>query len=1033
MAMVQAAGVLGRTLTLAGLAGASVLSAQAPRNVEPGVRVERLLAPGETHEYQMPLLSGQFFRVVVEQNHLDATVRIRSSEDAVLAEVDNAADRAEPFSLSTVASRSGTYRVEIRLRSRKSTSGKYTLVVEKPRPATADDDKRIAAERYREEADHLLGRGSADSSKGALQLYEKALAVVREIGDRREEAATLARMSDALAWQGDLRPALERAEQALTLWRKEGDRRGEAAALDQVGSSHSDMGDQKRALEYFEQALALRRADGNFHGQAETLNNIAVARGDLGQIPEAIALFTEALELARAAGARFSEAIYLKNRASQFVALGETDRALADFRGALAFFRATGNRREEGVTQYEIGNVLLRRGKAIPALRQYDLALAILREVGDKFFEAFTLNQMGLARLAVHTPRRALPDFQLALELFRASQDRRAEAMVLGNIGRAHLEMGETAEGLKRLRQALPLVQAAEARFLEAIVLEDLARGERAQGDLGAARARVEDALRITESVRESIPAVGMRASFTAVTRDRYDLLIDILMDLHAKQPGKGWDAEALHASERARARSLIELLAEAHIDLREGVDEAMLEKEHSLEAQLETRRREEQQRLAAASSPEPSDSSRRALDALLAEYEDVQGRLRAASPRYAALARPQSLSLKEIREQVLDRETLLLEFELGEERSFVWAATSDTLTSHELPRRAVVEAAARRLYQAWSVGNGIDKAETARRARALSRMLLGSVADQLGDKRLAIVAEGALQYVPFAALPSPSVGSTEAPLIATHEVVSLPSATTLAVLQREASGRSAPGWRVAVIADPVFDRRDPRVLGGGASSGSASNMVDDALMRSMKETGLQRLERLGGSRREAQAISALAGPGESFVALDFQASRTTAIGAEVSSARIVHFASHGLLNSRHPELSGVVLSLVDERGQPKDGFLQARDIYKLKLSADLVVLSACQTALGKDVRGEGLLGLARGFMYAGAPRIVASLWQVPDRATSELMEHFYEGVLKQGLRPAAALRAAQIAIRREKRWASPYYWAAFTLQGDWR
>ena len=1030
MAMVLAAGVFGRALTLAWLAGAPILSAQGPRNLEPGV--ERLLAPGETHAYEIPVASGQFFHVELEQNHLDAMVRIRSSEGAVLAEVENAADRGEPLSLSVVVTRGRIHRVEIQLRSRKSASGRYTLVVEKLRPATPDDDKRIVAERLRGEADHLLARGSADSSKEAMERYEKALTAFREIGDRREEAATLARMSDALAWQGDMRPALERAEQALTLWRTEGDRYGEAAALDQVGCTHSDMGHQKLGLEFLEQALALRRADDNCLGQAETLNNIAVARQSLGQIPEAIALFTEALDLARAAGGRFLEAMALKNRASNRVALGETDRALADFRSALASFRAAGNRREVGVTQYEVGTVLLMKGEATAALRQYGLARAILREVGDKLFEAFTLNQMGLAHLAVHTPRRALADFQLALELFRASQDRRGEAMVLGNIGRAHLEMGETSEGVKLLRQALPLVQATEARFLEAIALEDLARGERAQGDLEAARARVEEALRITESVRESIPAAGMRASFTAVTRDRYDLLIDILMDLHAKQPGEGWDAEALHACERARARSLIELLAEAHIDLREGVDEAMLEKEHSLEAQLETRRREEQQRLTAASSPEPSDSSRRALDALLAEYEDVQGRLRAASPRYAALARPQPLGLKEIREQVLDRDTLLLEFELGERRSFVWAVTSDALSSHELPRRAVIEAAARRLYQAWSVGSGVDEAEAARRASALSRMLLGPVADQLGDKRLAIVAEGALQYVPFAALPSPRGGATAVPLIATHEVLSLPSATTLAVLRREASDRIPPGRRVAVLADPVFDRRDPRVLGGNASSGSVPDVVDDALTRSMQETGLRRLERLNVSRREAQAISALAGPGESFVALDFLASRVVAMGAEVSSARVVHFASHGLLNGRHPELSGVVLSLVDERGHPKDGFLQARDIYKLKLSADLVVLSACQTALGKDVRGEGLLGLARGFMYAGAPRIVASLWQVPDRATSELMKHFYEGVLQRGFRPAAALRAAQIAIRREKRWTSPYYWAAFTLQGDW-
>ena len=666
MAMVRAAGVLGRALTLAWLAGASILSAQGLRNLEPGASVERLLAPGETHEYQILLSSGQFFRLVVEQNHVDLVVRILSAEKALLGAVENAADRAEPLSLSVLVTRGGVHRVEIGLRSRTSRPGSYRLVVGPLRAASADDDERIAAERYRAEADLLLGRGSAESSKGALQLYERALIAFREIGDRREEAATLARMSDALAWQGDLGPALERAEQALALWRAEGDRYGEAAALDQVGLGHAELGDQRLGLEFLEQALVLRRADDNRLGQAETLNNIAVARQSLGQHAEAIALLTEALELDRAAGHRLTEAIDLKNRATSRVALGETDRALADFRSALASFRAAGNRREQGITQYEIGNVLLRRGEATPALRQYGLARAVLQEVGDKFFEAFTLNQTGLARLAVHTPRRALADFQLALELFRASQDRRGEAMVLGNIGRAHLEMGETAEGLNRLRQALPLVQDTGDRFLEAIALEDLARGERAQGNLAAARDRVEEALRITESVRESIPAEGMRASFTAVTRDRYDLLIDTLMDLHAKQPGEGWDAEALHACERARARSLIELLAEAHIDLREGVDESLLEKERSLDARLETRRREEQRRLAGASGTESSDSSRGALDALLSEYEDVQGRLRAASPRYAALSRPQPFGLKEIREQVLDRETLLLEFELG-------------------------------------------------------------------------------------------------------------------------------------------------------------------------------------------------------------------------------------------------------------------------------------------------------------------------------------------------------------------------------
>jgi CHAT domain-containing protein len=199
-----------------------------------------------------------------------------------------------------------------------------------------------------------------------------------------------------------------------------------------------------------------------------------------------------------------------------------------------------------------------------------------------------------------------------------------------------------------------------------------------------------------------------------------------------------------------------------------------------------------------------------------------------------------------------------------------------------------------------------------------------------------------------------------------------------------------------------------------------------------MHESGLQRLERLTGTRREAEEIATLAGRRSSLEALDFQASRSTALGREVASSRIIHFASHGLLNARHPELSGIVLSLVDEKGRPVDGFLQTRDVYKMHLSADLVVLSACQTALGKDIRGEGLLGLSRGFMYAGVPRIVASLWRVPDRATAELMKRFYRGILVEGLRPAAALRAAQNTLRRQRLWSSPYSWAAFTIQGDW-
>jgi CHAT domain-containing protein len=338
--------------------------------------------------------------------------------------------------------------------------------------------------------------------------------------------------------------------------------------------------------------------------------------------------------------------------------------------------------------------------------------------------------------------------------------------------------------------------------------------------------------------------------------------------------------------------------------------------------------------------------------------------------------------------------------------------------------------------------------------AAAVSRMLFGGVADQLihewRGNRLAIVADGALEYLPFAALPLPDLrpASTRGPavsarqrpssipLAARHEIVRIPSASVLAVLRRETAGRQPAPRTVAILADPVFEAGDPRVTSfvrrpaTSPIKGEAASRADDLTDSLNAREGLSRLP---FSREEANAIAALAPASEVFRVTDFQASRATALGGGLSGHRIVHFATHGVLDSERPALSGLILSLVDQRGKPQDGYLRQHDIYNLRLDADLVVLSACQTALGKEIKGEGLIGLTRAFMYAGAPRVVASLWQVSDLATSELMQTFYRGMLKQHLSPAAALRAAQLQMSQDPRWASPYFWAGFVMQGDWK
>jgi CHAT domain-containing protein len=447
-------------------------------------------------------------------------------------------------------------------------------------------------------------------------------------------------------------------------------------------------------------------------------------------------------------------------------------------------------------------------------------------------------------------------------------------------------------------------------------------------------------------------------------------------------------------------------------------------------------------------------------------------------SPRYAALTQPTSLSLPEI-QQLLDPDTLLLEYALGDERSYVWAVTRAGLMGAQLPSRTEIEAAARRLYEqvtgpergrgsAPEAANDGWNAEYAQQAAALSDMVLGPVASQLGAKRLLLVADGALQYVPFGALPlprgqtatgcgpsapdragSPAFGCVVrppdlcstlrggCPLVVTHELVSLPSASALAVLRLEFAGRQPRPKELAVVADPVFDGEDVRVRRGPGRSVSVSAApAAGELDRALDAVGLpafgNRIPRLPFSRQEAERILALLPPGSGFKALDFDASRATATTA-LAEYRMVHFATHALVNSEHPELSGLVLSLVDGRGTPQDGFLRLHDVYNLSLPADLVVLSACRTALGEDVRGEGFVGLTRGFFYAGAARLVASLWKVDDAATAELMTRFYAAMLKDGLAPAAALRRAQVELWSSRRWHAPYYWAAFFLQGEWR
>jgi CHAT domain-containing protein/tetratricopeptide (TPR) repeat protein len=1084
-------------------------SAQESISLEPGKPVERELSGGQSHTYKITTTSGQYLKIVVEQRGIDVAVALFTPDGKKISEVDSNPTIEGSEIASAIAEAPGAYLVEVCSPEKTAKTGRYEIKLEELRVATAEDKYRVAGESVFREAERLKD-GTLEAKRKSVEKYHEALELYRRASDRRGEARTLNSIGIVYRAMGEMQKALEKHNEALPISRALGDRRGEASALNSIGVVYWSLGEMQKALENYNEALPIIRAAGDRRGEATILYSIGIVYRAMGEMQKALEKYYEALPIFRALGDRIRGALMLDSIGTVYQSLGEPQKALENHNEALSIIRAAGDRRGEVQTLNNIGAVYGELGEPQKALEKFNETLPIVRALGDRRGEAQALNNIGQVYQALGEPQKALEKFNEALPLRRAVSDRRGEAVTLNNIGQVYQSLGEMRKALEKYNEALPILQLVSDRRAEAVTLNNIgqvyqalgepqkalekfnealpvfqlagdrngeayallgiAQVEQKRGNLPQARQSVEQAIDMIESLRKNIVRQELRASYFASRRNHYESYIDVLMQMHMQNPAAAFDAVALAVSERARARSLLELLEESSADIRQGVDSSLLERERSLRQLLNAKAAAQVSLLSRKHTPAQADAAAKEIASITDKYDELRAQILARSPRYAALIQPQPLNLTEIQQQVLDPDTLLLEYSLGDDASYLFVVSQTSITSHRLPKRAEIEEATRRVRELLTAPQpqpGDTEAKYQARAKAaregywplaaeLSRMLLGPVASQLGSKRLVIVADGALHYIPFAALPAPSHGSDgernsgaePQPLFVEHEIVSLPSASTLATLRRETAGRKPAEKSLAVLADPVFTDDDTRVrrnVGKAAAKektrsadSDETDIVSLQLTRSGRETGVIGAEgafgRLLSTRREAAAISALVPERERMQALDFEASRATALRPELGEYRIVHFATHGLLNNIHPELSGLVLSLVDKGGQPQDGFLRLQDIYNLKLPAELVVLSACQTGLGKKVEGEGLIGLTRGFMYAGAPRVVASLWKVDDRATSELMKRFYQGMLgPERLRPAGALRQAQLSIWKQKQWREPYYWAAFVLQGEWK
>jgi CHAT domain-containing protein/Tfp pilus assembly protein PilF len=784
--------------------------------------------------------------------------------------------------------------------------------------------------------------------------------------------------------------AIVALEKALQLYQQTRNLGGQANSLLGLGRIYDLLGDKQQALEFYNQSLPLRRQVGDKAGEATTLNNIGGVYSDLGDFQTALEYYNQSLPLSRQVGDKAGEAVTLNNIGLVYNALGDRQTALSFYNQSLPLWRQVGDKAGEARTLSNIGLVYNALGDKQIALDYYNQSLPLSRQVGDKAGEALTLNNIGLVYNALGYSQLALEFYNQSLPLLRQVGDKAGEAGTLGNFS-----------------------------FLK-----------RSQGNLTEALTDMESAINIIEELRSKIISQDLRTSYFASVYDYYEFYIDLLMELHQQNPNQGYDAKALNASERGRARSLLDILAESGADIKKGVDPQLLAEEKRL-----------LQRLNALDQTRQLNPGERDFEELKQEIEAVRRELRNLeveikrnSPQYANLQYPEPLTASEIQQQVLDEETVLLVYSLGRDRSFLWLVSTTEVKIYQLPKRSDIEVLAQSFLEEIQ-----SLAVVPPSGEKLSQMLLSPVINQLGNKRLAIVGDGILQTVPFAALPI-SQGGTEGgqnggytPLIVQHEIVNLPSASSLAILREQVQGRTPAPKKVAVIADPVFEENDPRFQIASSTKTETNDVKKIVLRQSLEDFLGKSFGRLEYTRQEAEVIFALVPDNLERLALDFNANRNTAINPNLAEYQIVHFATHGLLNESQPELSGLVFSLYDEQGTEKAGFLQLSDIFNLTLSADLVVLSACQTGVGQNIRGEGLVSLTRGFMYAGAERVVVSLWAVADNSTSELMQNYYRKILETGSNPATAMREVQLEMIQSNNYNAPYYWAAFVFQGEWK
>lgn len=952
------------------------------------------------------------------------------------------------------------------------------------------EEKRLTEEEINkliEETKQLTSKPTRESLTLALIKYERLLLEYKFLNDKKKQAIIYERVTQIKLNLGDINKALEDIKQLLEIYQALGDKQAEAKIHISLGVVYGRLGEEEKQLESYKTGLSIFQALGDKVNEASVLYFLGLLLENNGELDKALEHYHQVLLLRETTSNHQGKLTVLSKISQIYLQIGKSQKALEFIQKALELEKETGNATSKSVLIYQMGTIYFVLKDYVRARDFYQESLALARLAKDVEQEAFALNAIGRTYVSMEDTQERLKyylqaiavyknigkSFELpssfigvavtynllgdykkaeeylkqALEISQRFNDRATEANALYFIGIAKLSTNDLNEATECFNKSLELYEKTGYLLGKIKNLYQLALLERKK-DLPKAIRLIEEALEIIETFRSNINSQELGESYFDKIQNYYDLYIDLLVELDKKEQKGNFVVKALEINEKRRARNLREILTEAKIDIREGVNAQLLEKEKEIQIKLSIKDQQKRELLTKKTSIEKLEKLDKEIRDLIYQRKETQAQIKASSPAFAALTQIQDVSLPTI-QNLLDENTILLEYSLGKDNSYLWLVTSNSVKCYKLTSSAEIEKQAqivykllvnRDLYTNLKTTSSLES-EYKLAVSKLSELILVPVSSQLENKRLLVVADGMLQYIPFSILSkNNSLDKTAnfTPLILENEVINLPSAATLLLLREKKENSNNT---ITIIADPVFTSSDPRikqqiVKNTNKQQEDKTKRESNLLAKISKEreiNNINDLSRLPFSRQEATTIAGLLAKENYQQFLDFDADYDLLTRGKLSSNKVLHFATHSIINNVYPELSGIVLSLVDREGKPKNGFLQLQEIYNLKFSADLVVLSACQTALGKEIKGEGLVGLTRGFMYAGAKQVIASLWKVDDRATAELMKYFYQNLFKNNQSPSQALREAQLQMMKQPRWKSPYYWAAFVLQGDFQ